>query len=135
MGQLFNRIKQINKARRSDMSSGNAPVDYDVLDEQTDDRELSQLIDDAVDNARHANAGIAEDQPGSADPGLNDAARILGVSHNASLDDIKIAYINQIKIYHPDLFTKSSEADVFAAEQKTAAVNAAYDYLIQKGGL
>ncbi|MCK5742679.1 MAG: hypothetical protein KAH48_10705, partial [Chlorobi bacterium] len=108
MGQLFNRIKQINKARRNDMSSGNAPVDYDVLDEQSDDRELSRLIANAVDNAGNINSGTDNDQNLSDDPCLNDAVRTLGVSHNASLDEIKIAYINQIKIYHPDLFAKSS---------------------------
>ncbi len=134
MGQLFNRIKQINKARRNDMSSANVPVDYDVLDEQSDDRELSRLIENAVDNAGNINSGTDNDQNLSDDSGLNDAARTLGVSHNASLDEIKIAYINQIKKYHPDLFAKSSEADVFAAEQKTAAVNAAYDYIVRKKG-
>ena len=125
MGQLFNRIKQIGKAYQSDRSSGSTVWDYDVLDEQSDDRELSRLID----NARNDTSGIA------ADPRLNDAVRTLGVSHNASLDEIKIAYINQIKIYHPDLYPKSSETDVLDAEQKTAAVNAAYDYLIRKRGL
>ncbi|MDA3843889.1 MAG: DnaJ domain-containing protein [Candidatus Kapabacteria bacterium] len=134
MGQLFKRIKQIGKAHQSDRSSGSTVTDYDVLDEQSDDRELSRLIDNAVDDAGKANPEINSDQNLSDDSRLNNSARTLGVSHDASFDEIKIAYINQIKIYHPDLFAKSPEADVFAAEQKTADVNAAYDYIVRKRG-
>ncbi len=50
---------------------------------------------------------------------------ILGISSNASQEDIKSAYKKLIKKYHPDLY----QGDKTFAEKKTKEINEAYDTL------
>lgn len=50
---------------------------------------------------------------------------ILGISKNASQEDIKSAYKKLIKKYHPDLY----QGDKSFAEKKAKEINAAYDVL------
>lgn len=58
---------------------------------------------------------------------------ILGVSQTATDDQIKKAYLKQIKIYHPDVY----EGDKTFAEEKTRQITEAYTvlkgYLTRKG--
>lgn len=53
---------------------------------------------------------------------------VLGVSPNASESEIKAAYRNLAKKYHPDNYTDSPLADV--AEEKMKEVNEAYDEIM-----
>ena len=50
---------------------------------------------------------------------------VLGVRKNASQEDIKKAYKNLVKKYHPDIYA----GDKTFAEKKTAQINVAYDIL------
>ena len=50
---------------------------------------------------------------------------ILGVKRNASNDELKKAYKQLVKKYHPDLYS----GDKSFAEQKTKEINVAYDVL------
>ncbi|MBR4800716.1 MAG: molecular chaperone DnaJ [Clostridia bacterium] len=54
---------------------------------------------------------------------------ILGVSKNASADELKSAYRKLAKQYHPDLFTTASEQEKKNAEEKFKEINHAYDVL------
>ncbi len=56
---------------------------------------------------------------------MNNPYEVLGVSPNATDEDIKKAYRNLAKKYHPDNYTDSPLADV--AEQKMKEINEAYD--------
>lgn len=53
---------------------------------------------------------------------------VLGVSPSASEDEIKAAYRELAKKYHPDKYTDSPLADV--AEEKMKEVNEAYDEIM-----
>ncbi|MEE3333645.1 MAG: J domain-containing protein [Ruminococcus sp.] len=59
---------------------------------------------------------------------MKDPYEVLGVSPNASESEIKSAYRNLAKKYHPDNYTDSPLADV--AEEKMKEVNEAYDYIM-----
>lgn len=50
---------------------------------------------------------------------------VLGVTENATDEEIKTAYRNMAKKYHPDNYTDSPLADV--AEEKMKEINEAYD--------
>ena len=50
---------------------------------------------------------------------------VLGVSENATDEEIKTAYRNLAKKYHPDNYTDSPLADL--AEEKMKEINEAYD--------
>ena len=51
---------------------------------------------------------------------------ILGVEKNASADDLKKAYRQLSKKYHPDLQNGKSDAEKKEAEDKFKEINAAY---------
>jgi molecular chaperone DnaJ len=53
---------------------------------------------------------------------INDPYKVLGVSSNASNDEIKAAYRRLVKQYHPDLNPGNDEA-----AEKMKEINAAYD--------
>jgi len=57
---------------------------------------------------------------------------VLGISENASEEEIKRAYKEMVKKYHPDKYQNNPLADL--AEEKLQEVNEAYDMLIKKGG-
>ncbi|MCH5304640.1 MAG: DnaJ domain-containing protein [Ruminococcus sp.] len=59
---------------------------------------------------------------------MKDPYEVLGVSPSASESEIKAAYRNLAKKYHPDNYTDSPLADV--AEEKMKEVNEAYDYIM-----
>jgi DnaJ-class molecular chaperone len=52
---------------------------------------------------------------------------ILGVTSNATYDEIKTAYREQIKLYHPDRVAALGPKLRELAEQETKALNAAYE--------
>jgi len=58
---------------------------------------------------------------------MTDPYKVLGVSPNATDDEIKKAYKALVKKYHPDKYRDSDLADL--ATQKMSEVNAAYDQI------
>ncbi len=55
---------------------------------------------------------------------------VLGISENASEEEIKRAYKEMVKKYHPDKYQNNPLADL--AEEKLQEVNEAYDMLMKK---
>lgn len=56
---------------------------------------------------------------------------VLGVSKNSTSKDIKKAYHNLIKQYHPDLVNNMGKEIQDVASHKTEEINRAYEELIQ----
>ena len=56
---------------------------------------------------------------------MNDPYSVLGVSHNASEDEIKKAYRELARKYHPDNYHDNPLADL--AQEKMKEINEAYD--------
>ena len=57
------------------------------------------------------------------------AAKIIGVSANASIDEIKKAYRRLVKLHHPDRFAMDSIEQQEIAEQRFIEVQKAYEVL------
>ncbi|WP_080064070.1 J domain-containing protein [Ruminiclostridium hungatei] len=56
---------------------------------------------------------------------------VLGIKENATEDEIKKAYREQVKKYHPDQYQDNPLSQL--AEEKLREVNEAYEYLTGKG--
>lgn len=60
---------------------------------------------------------------------MNDPYAVLGVSSSASEEEIKRAYRDLVKKYHPDNYANNPLADL--AEAKMKEVNEAYDAIMK----
>lgn len=60
---------------------------------------------------------------------MKDPFEVLGVSRNATDDEIKTAYRNLARKYHPDNYVNNPLADV--AEEKMKEINEAYDRIME----
>ncbi len=58
--------------------------------------------------------------------------KVLGVREGASMDEIKTAYKELAKKYHPDKYVNNPLGDL--AAEKMKEINEAYDYLTKNGG-
>lgn len=61
---------------------------------------------------------------------MKDPYEVLGVTKNATDDEIKTAYKNLAKKYHPDNYQDNPLADL--AEEKMREINAAYDEIVDR---
>ncbi len=63
---------------------------------------------------------------------MKDPYEVLGVPHGASEDEIKKAYRDLVRKYHPDNYANNPLADL--AQEKMKEINEAYDLLTKGGG-
>ena len=61
---------------------------------------------------------------------MNDPYKVLGISPNASEDEIKSAYKKLVKKYHPDRYQDEAMAEL--ANEKMTEINAAYDQIMDE---
>jgi len=61
---------------------------------------------------------------------MRDYYRILGIRPDATQDEIKEAWIFSVKAFHPDKFTSSSPRQQATAQERTKAINEAYELLL-----
>lgn len=71
----------------------------------------------------------ASDDDDSVEIGQPDFYARLGVSQDASQDDLRRAYIRLVKLWHPDRYTGAPELLRASAEQRMRQLNEAYDTL------
>ena len=60
---------------------------------------------------------------------MRDYYRILGIQPDATQDEIKEAWLFSVKAFHPDKFARSSQRQHAVAQERTKAVNEAYEFL------
>lgn len=63
---------------------------------------------------------------------MRDPYEVLGVSKNASIDEIKAAYKELVKKYHPDKYRDNPLSSL--AEEKMKEINEAYESLMKNNG-
>ncbi len=133
MGQIFNRISRIAKSKLSEYKD-----DYVRTDSHFDeDDDLKRAIDELSKQEKNENKSQSrknneESFDSSKKMDIFLAADILGVSTDASFEEIKVAYKQKIKEYHPDKVASLGKELQDLAEKKTSAINAAYNFFRQK---
>ncbi len=60
---------------------------------------------------------------------LERCSKVLGVSSQAKMDEIKKAYRGLVKLHHPDRFATASKAQQKIAEERFIKIQKAYEYL------
>ncbi len=134
MGQIFDRIGRIAKAKFSDTKENFAGLNLDMNNEDDD---LKKAIDElsksgARKNDKKDDGKSEENFDSSQKMDIFLASKILEVSTNATFEEVKVAYKKKIKEYHPDkVATLGKELQDLAAK-KTSAINAAYNFFRQK---
>lgn len=98
----------------------------DTLNNNMDKEEAKQQQGDFTNNNYSDNSHSS--RAGSNDPNEK-AYRTLGISPNASIDEIKTAYKTLIKQYHPDKVQNLSKEEQAKASQKAKDINEAYSKL------
>jgi molecular chaperone DnaJ len=63
---------------------------------------------------------------------LRNPYEVLGIREGANEEEIRVAYKNLVKKYHPDQYANNPLSDL--AEEKLKEINEAYDYLTKNKG-
>jgi DnaJ-domain-containing protein 1 len=133
MGQILKRLINIAKAEISDtdISNSNNYINKD-------DEELKKIIEELnkkSDKYTYENSKTRQKEAGNRERqsqnimNLDLAYKTLGIEVFASVDEIKSAYKNMIKDYHPDRVSHLGEELRSLAAQKTVEINAAYNFI------
>ena len=126
MGQLLNRLRNFAKSQLRD----DEPLKGDIADIDEDD-ELKKLIDEASKNIGKSTNTDTENFKNNISS-EQEACSILGITATANIDEIKAAYKNLIKQYHPDKVADLGDEIKKVAEKKSTEINKAYEYLKKK---
>ncbi len=121
MGQLLNRLRNFAKAHihQSEPSS----YQFDVFDEDT---ELKRIIDELTSENQHRGRN---ENTQETTMNYEKACNVLKIHRDASVDEIKNAYKQRIKEYHPDLVENLGEELRQLAKQKSQQINEAYKFI------
>ena len=132
MGQIFDRAFRVAKSYMND-DSGN--FQYENL---SDDDELKRIIDGLnKDNNKQKEQTKNQNKNNTNDSEINSldkAYKLLQVNANATVDEIKSAYKQRIKEYHPDRLETFGEELKKLAQTKTQEINKAYNLIRQARG-
>ncbi len=118
MGQIFNRIKSITKSHINDSAIDDIPV-------EDDDGELQRIINELNSSEESGQYEKSAESPMT----IEKACLILGTKQHCSADEIKSAYLQKVKEYHPDKVASLGDELKKLAERKTLEINLAYEFL------
>jgi len=126
VGQLFNRISRFVKSEVDDYEVTSAKyADYY-------DDELKRIIDELEkektfkDKSSYKTKGNSTQKDENKVFTLDEAYSILGIKSSATNEEIKSAYKQKMKEYHPDRVADLGIELKQLAEQKTQQINNAY---------
>lgn len=130
MGQLIDRIFRLAKSKVNDFTFTSSDPHKNENDE------LKRIIDELNKEKQKEEDSKAEQkqtkqetpQP-KAEQTVSSACTMLGVSVNASIEDIKSAYKQRMKEYHPDRVANLGAELKDLARKKTQEFNDAYQFL------
>jgi len=134
MGQIFNRIFDIAKANRSSRRTAN-------FFSERDDDELKRIIDElnSSNEGKNQETGSQKSEEKRVKEEKDNknitmtvirAFQVLKIDKNVSSEDVKKAYIERIKEYHPDRLENFGDELKDLAKKKTQEINEAYSLIM-----
>jgi DnaJ-domain-containing protein 1 len=123
MIQILRRLSRIAKSYFSDEISAKSSY-------STDDDELKRIIDELNKKDGSKNSSGKSEPKQKSDnskSNISDAYNILGVRHNATVQEIKAAYRAKMMDYHPDRTMNSSEEQKRIGLEKARQIINAYE--------
>jgi DnaJ-domain-containing protein 1 len=127
---LFNRIKNIIRASAGSFFEGRTYSDKEFEDI---DAEYERLFgnDNPTQKGQQQSSHQNYQNP-YLDPKEVEFYQVLNLPHNSSFEQIRQAYKNLIKIYHPDKWIHKTPQEQKQAAQKAQQINLAYSYFKKK---
>lgn len=128
MGQIFNRLKNITKSYLSDTEDAEKVIN-------SDEEDLKRIIEELNSEKKQQSEQKAESRP-QTDTEMTEgwALGMLGLESGATIDQIKTAYKQRIKEYHPDRVETLGDEIKELAKKKTRDINSAYNFLKKTKG-
>lgn len=131
MGQIFDRISRIVKSGKS---KSDDDYNYDAgnlryLDEEDELKSIIDGLNNNTNNTNNSNQNSQNYNYNSNGIDINKACSVLKINTNSSVDEIKSAYKDRIKEYHPDKVAGLGEDIQRIAQIKTQEINEAYSLL------
>ena len=129
MGQIFDRLSRIIKTGVNQRN-----VDFSSVYIKSEEDELKKIIDDLNNKSEEKKESKNENSSNNQNyynDRLNfaDACKILQIDGNSTVEQIKTAYKDRIKEYHPDRVSGLGEEIQKVARQKTQQINEAYSII------
>lgn len=123
MSQIFNRIWKIIKSNlEQDRES------FQSTEFLSEEDELKREIENAWKESKKSKSSF---DGRTTNLTIEEAYKILGITPNSTIEEIKIAYKRKVKEYHPDLVQNMGEEIRELAKQKLQEINFAFE-LIKK---
>ena len=126
MGQILNRVFRVAKSYMNDSETNSSHVDIDK------DDELKRIIDEL--NNSEKKQEERKKEYNSVKMNLHEAFAVLNINQNAQVEEIKSAYKNKIKEYHPDRLENFGDELKELARKKTQDINEAYSIIRNSRG-
>mgnify|MGYP000451114769 CR=1 FL=1 len=134
MGQILNRIFKIAKSyinTESDLNSATRVIG-------NEDEELKKIIEELNQEKQQQSSDRGKQNKSSqsfdSEITLDRAYSILGLNRDATVEDIKTAYKQKMKDYHPDRVANLGEEIRDLAAKKTLEINKAYELIKKSKG-
>lgn len=124
MGQLINRLKNYFKSEINFQDSPSLPndIEFDSLNKEFENLKHQQEFHKMNDNQTYEDSFVNNID-------YKNAYLILEIDENSTIEEIKMAYRNKVKEYHPDKVQNMGTDIRQLAEKKTLQINQAYEIL------
>lgn len=129
MGQLLNRLIRFAKSQVNDTNYHS----YRNIDNPEDDlkKVIEELNNPKSQEYKHQSSQKKNysEQTRNESININTAFQIIGIKNNSTVDEIKSAYKQKLKEYHPDKVANLGMELKVLAEKKTKEINESYEII------
>lgn len=125
MGQLLNRLWRYAQSEYGSKSGSSSPNSFD------EDSDLKRIINE-LNNDKSKRKDEERKEKSSSNFSVMTEERafsILGLAKSANIEEIKAAYKQKVKEYHPDRVAALGDELKELAQKKTQQINEAYSFL------